>query len=40
MDENDRPVPREDVKELSKHPEHIKLIHMLIDKHHAEDDDE
>jgi len=40
MDERDTPAKKEDIKVLSKFPEHIKLIHMLIDKYHPEDDDD
>lgn len=39
MDERDTPAKKEDIKLLSKFPEHIKLIHLLIDKYHPEDDD-
>jgi len=40
MDERDTPAKKEDIKILSKFPEHIKLIHMLIDKYHPEDEDD
>jgi len=40
MNEQDRPADKADVKQLSKFPEHIKLIHMLIDKYHPEDEDD
>ena len=38
MDENDTPAKKEDIKLLSKHKEHIELIHKLIDIYHPEED--
>jgi hypothetical protein len=39
MDERDQKATKEDIKGLSKHPEHVKLLHMLIDKHLGPDEE-